>query len=222
MNFLSLKNIIGRLYLERTRIVAPEDSLALRSADAYVINLCDHYNEAVLNQTLHFLIKAAISLFTEPQTNTQNRFDLLTAAVESLGDVKAQYIKPIVSAALAYETPQIPAELILSIAWGESRMIPSTRTGRVCGVMQVNPIDIGRRNHAFHCRQWSHSAALGVKAGVEELSMMLKDIRVKGNLRKALLYRACGNNAFTGRCRKQQWPGWVLQRAKKIHFYAKI
>jgi hypothetical protein len=45
---------------------------------------------------------------------------------------------------------------------------------------------------------------------------MLADRRVRGDLRLALLYRACGNRAFDGTCRKRAWPGWVLRRAAAL------
>jgi len=115
-------------------------------------------------------------------------------------------------AAVAVETDRIKASLLLAIAWGESRFDPAEVTGRVCGIMQVNPVDIGYTHAA--CAAWKFDVRSGFLAGVDELETMLADPRVNGNIRKALLYRACGEAAFHGsQCRKQQWPGWVLHRA---------
>jgi len=140
--------------------------------------------------------------------------DPLETKALSLPDVKSEHVLPAVEAARRYATAAIPAELLVSIMWGESRFVPTVRKGRVCGVMQVNPSDIGRSR--TQCTDWDRDVAKAVEAGVHELETMLRDHRVKGDMRKALLYRACGNAAFNGRCRKTGWPGWVLERARKL------
>lgn len=138
----------------------------------------------------------------------------IRANAHNLPDVQPELIDSAVDAAFATETLAVPAELLLSIAWGESRFRPDQRTGVVCGALQVNPDDIGEPRG--NCVRWANDMHLGFAAGVRELEMMLADRRVRGNLRLALLYRACGNAAFDGTCTKGQWPGWVLMRAAMI------
>jgi hypothetical protein len=128
-----------------------------------------------------------------------------------LPDVRPDRLHAAVDAAFSTETPSIPAELLLSIAWLESRMEPATAVGRVCGVMQVDPYTIGQPRSI--CALWARDVRAAFAAGVLELEIMLRDRRVMGDMRLALLYRACGNSAFDGSCRKTRYPGIVLRRA---------
>lgn len=146
--------------------------------------------------------------------SADDRLDNLRHNARLLPDVRLTDVEAAVEAAISVETPDLPASLLVSIMWGESRFVPDVRTGRVCGVMQVNPSDIGRPRS--DCTRWKHDIRAAAAAGVKELQMMLGDRRVSGNLRKALLYRACGNSAFDGTCKKGRWPGWVLRRATKL------
>jgi hypothetical protein len=132
----------------------------------------------------------------------------------ALGDVREDHVRPAVRAAERHGTPRISPELLVSIMWGESRFRPDQRTGRVCGVMQVGPADINRPHS--DCVIWARDVDAAVAAGVLELEMLLADRRVHGDIRLALLYRACGNSAFDGTCRKTGWPGWVLRRAERL------
>lgn len=121
-----------------------------------------------------------------------------------------------VSAALAVETRRVPAELLISIAWEESRFDPKVRTGRVCGVMQVNPADIDMPLST--CDAWGRDLAAGFAAGVAEIEQMLDEPRVHGDLHTALRYRACGNAAFIGACSaaKERWVRSVELAARAI------
>lgn len=134
--------------------------------------------------------------------------------VSQLPDVDEQLLQPAIEAAVAAETKRIPAELLIAIAWGESRLNPHVRTGVVCGPMQVNPTDIGRPRS--DCEVWERDITAGYRAGVTELETMLQDPRVHGSLERALLYRACGNALFRGKCTKMGWARWVLDRAAAL------
>lgn len=142
------------------------------------------------------------------------RATTIRANAHDLPDVRVELVDAAVDAALEVETPTVPAETLLAIAWGESRMEPGQRTGVVCGAMQVNPIDLDLPRAA--CDVWARDTHQGFAAGARELAIMLADHRVHGDIRKALLYRACGNAAFDGTCAKTAWPAWVLARARAL------
>lgn len=127
-----------------------------------------------------------------------------------LPDVRPELILPSVSAALTAETPEFPAELLLAIAWGESRFEPGTHTGRAYGPMQT----IARPGTNDGAR-WRDPIE-GFKAGVAELREWSRDHRTHGDLRSILFAYACGNAAFNDTCTKTRWPGWVLARAHKL------
>lgn len=162
----------------------------------------------MFNKLITLSLLRCSTVFADP------RSDNLRAHVRALPDVRPVLVNDAVDAALTVETPDIPASLLLSIAWSESRFEPGLRTGRVCGALQVNPHDIGQDRR--ECLAWAHSTVLGFAAGVTELRMLLSDPRVHGNLYRALGYRACGNSFFDGTCHKMQWPGWVLERAERL------
>ena len=140
------------------------------------------------------------------------RFLHLWLQTSRLPDVQPNLVIPTVIGAMHAETDEYPAELLIAIAWGESRLDPTVRTGVVCGILQVNPTDINRPRS--DCDVWSQSAEEGIQAGVIEMDMLRADSRVRGDLQLALLYRACGNAAFDGTCRKTRWPEWVIDRAR--------
>lgn len=142
------------------------------------------------------------------------RHDRIRQNAVSLPDVKSEYAVPAVEAAIKHETEDLPAELLVSIMWGESRFKPNVRKGRVCGVMQVGPHDIGLPRSV--CRTWEVDVDAAVADGVREMQMLLADRRVRGNIRRALMYRACGNSFFNGTCRKGGWARWVLGRAHDL------
>lgn len=142
------------------------------------------------------------------------RSEHLHQAVRSWPDVNPGLVDPAVDAALAEETPEVPAELLLSLMWHETRLDPSVRTGAACGVLQVVPRDVGGTSRS--CLGWSKDLRSGVAAGVLEMQMMLWDRRVRGSLRRALAYRSCGNAAFRGGCGKQRWVESVLTVARSL------
>jgi hypothetical protein len=105
-------------------------------------------------------------------------------------------------------TPHVDAQLAMALMWPESRY--QATAGPACGVMQVYPHDIGLDDRSS-CALWRRDVRAGVHAGVVEIEMLLADRRVH-NLREALLYRACGNKAFTGECDMGVWVDRVLTR----------
>lgn len=142
---------------------------------------------------IQIVIAAIVSMF---QPHAAREGDL-RAAVATFPEDRIEEVDYLaVSAALAVETRRVPAELLISIAWAESRFDPKVRTGRVCGVMQVNPADIDLPRST--CDAWDRDIAAGFAAGVAEIEQMLAEPRVHGDLHTALRYRACGNAAFTG------------------------
>lgn len=138
----------------------------------------------------------------------------LRSAVGELPDLDPDLADRAVLAALTAATPYARVELLLSLAWSESRMDPTVRTGVACGVMQVVPSTVGLTSAVC-----DGDALLGFQMGVLEIETMLADRRVHGDERLMLLYRACGNAAFAprrpGDCvdRKSQWVANALWRA---------
>lgn len=65
------------------------------------------------------------------------RFVAVLERVQQLPDIRTDLILPNVVSAFANETLDYPVELLLALAWSESRMNPTVRTGHVCGVLQV-------------------------------------------------------------------------------------
>jgi len=155
------------------------------------------------------------TLLLSNQALADDRSDRLRANVWALPDVRPELVDEAVDAALAVETKHVTAELLLALAWGESRMEPGLHTGFVCGALQVNPADIDEPHS--QCKVWANDQVEGFAAGVKELEMMLLDHRVHGSLERALLYRACGNSAFNGTCSKKKWPRWVIERTRWLH-----
>jgi hypothetical protein len=113
-------------------------------------------------------------------------------------------VDPFVDAALAEQTPRVPAALIVALGWGESRFDPAAQPA--CGAMQVYPNDLDEP--WSRCAEWRKDLVAGVRAGVREIEVMLADRRVGGNMKMALLYRACGNKAFDGTCASAKYA-WV-------------
>lgn len=137
-------------------------------------------------------------------------------AAHALPDVKPGLIELAIDAALEVATDEIPAPLLVSLAWSESRFEARTHDHTGCGVLQVDPKDIGAP--VSLCRVWGASMLAGMAAGVVELEMLLGDRRVHHDLRLALQYRACGNKAFDGTCstHKLMWVEAALARAARL------
>ena len=152
--------------------------------------------------------------------HADGRLQALQAAARALPDVRPAQANAAAKAALEAETPRVSAELVLSVMWGESRFEPNERVGIVCGVMQVSPAYMGLP-YGKTCRLWEHDLLAATRAGVFEIEQDLDDPRVRGDMTRALLYRACGNSAFlrpgsVGACQKTAAPGWILRRMRKI------
>lgn len=125
-----------------------------------------------------------------------------------LPDVEPNVVVPAVIGAMAAETPDFPAELLIAIGWGETRLDSRVHTKYVCGVMQAV---ITKRSD---CEQWSTDPIAGFRAGVAELEEWRHDRRTGGKLTNVLLAQACGQKAFEGTCQKGHWPAWVIGRAR--------
>lgn len=152
------------------------------------------------------LISLLFGLFLDGES--LDRAIELHRRASELPDVRAELIAPTVAAALTAETAEFPAELLVAIAWGESRFEPTAHTGRACGPMQT----IGKR---ADCARWADPFE-GFKAGVNELRTWSRDRRTHRELRLILGGYSCGYAAFNGTCTKTRWPSWVLARAHKL------
>lgn len=130
-------------------------------------------------------------------------FRLFIGANE-LPDVDTAKTNAFVAIALDEQTPRVPAALLVSLGWGESRFDPEAQPA--CGALQVYPKDLDEPQS--RCAEWRKDLRAGIRAGVREIEVMLADKRVRGNLKKALLYRACGNKAFDGTCSAAKYA-WV-------------
>ena len=139
-----------------------------------------------------------------------------------------------VQAASAAATDQIPAELLLGIAFVESRFEPravsrveggTRRTGPYLSTSAPARLD---RRASLYCGPLqafapSWSACLGLRnlttgyaAGAAELQQWLRDRRVRGNTRRALAGHGCGNlGAVTGKC--NNYPERVMWMERWLH-----
>lgn len=143
--------------------------------------------------------------------------DRLRLIVRELPDVEsAGRADRFIEAAIAAQTEHVPASLLVSLGWGESRFDPAAQPA--CGVMQVYPQDLDEPEPQTACTRWRSDIDAGVAAGVHEIEIMLADKRVRGDLRTALLYRACGNSAFDGTCdaKKYTWVTYAMDRWRAI------
>lgn len=137
-------------------------------------------------------------------------------AAHELPDVKPGLIDDAIDAALNMQTREVSAALIVALCWAESRCDPHVITGTHCGVLQVDPKDLGAP--ASLCEVWTSSTLAGIAAGVVELEMLLGDSRVHHDLRLALQYRACGNAVFDWTCSeaKLRWVDRALKLAERL------
>ncbi len=134
----------------------------------------------------------------------------LRSQAHKLPDVDAKQLDDFIDAAAQEETKKVPAALLTSLAWAESRFKPDATPA--CGVMQVYPHDIDRPQS--DCDVWRKDVRAGVHAGVVEIEMLLADRRVNGDMFRALMYRACGNVFFDGTCdvKKERWVNAAIAR----------
>ena len=137
------------------------------------------------------------------------------------------------AAAVAAETDQVAAELLLGIAFVESRFDP-TAVSRVEGHTRKTgsyrtteaPALLDRRASLFcgplqtYAGSWSACVGMrdlstGYAAGVGELRQWLRDPRVHGSTVRALAGHGCGNfGVATGRC--NGYPERVLDMARRL------
>ena len=154
----------------------------------------------------------------------------LHAAVPSL---PAEVAFDHAAAAVAAETDQIPAELLLGIAFVESRFDP-TAVSRVEGHTRKTgsyrtteaPAQLDRRAALFcgplqtYAGSWSACVGMrdlstGYTAGASELQQWLHDPRVRGTTVRALAGHGCGNfGVTTGRC--NGYPERVLDMTRRL------
>lgn len=146
-------------------------------------------------------------------------------------------------AAAAAETPEVSAELLLAMAYVESRFDPTW----------VSRVEGDKRRHARHPstkppKDWKRGTSLfcgplqtraltwaaclrqrqldvAYPKAVAELSAWLRDRRVRGDLTRALAGYGCGNHGVTtGKCnrypRRVLWQAKRLERAKPQHALA--
>jgi hypothetical protein len=159
----------------------------------------------------------------------------LQAAVPSL-EPEMAYAH--IEAANAAATEQISVELLLGIAYIESRFDPTAlsriegtarRTGRYPST--TPPARLNKRGSMFcgplqtHATSWSRCLAMrdlktGYAAAVEELQQWLRDRRVRGSVPRALAGHGCGNvgvlarGAVTRSC--NGYPGRVLAMERQF------
>lgn len=136
-----------------------------------------------------------------------------------------------VSAATEAATPNVSAELLLSIAYVESRF-DVTATSRIEGKVRrtgAYPSTSPPRNltGTLYCgplqtfaKDWDdclrmRELGLAYRSGSDELSRWMKDGRVRGDVQRALLGHGCGNRGVTsGRCNR--YPGRVLHFERRL------
>jgi hypothetical protein len=136
-------------------------------------------------------------------------------------------------AAAAAATDQVAAELLLGIAFVESRFDP-TAVSRVEGHTRRTgsyrtteaPAQLDRRAALFcgplqtYAGSWPKCVGMrelstGYAAGVGELQQWLRDPRVRGNTVRALAGHGCGNfGVTTGRC--NGYPERVLDMMRRL------
>jgi hypothetical protein len=137
------------------------------------------------------------------------------------------------NAAADAATPEISAELLLGMAYIESRFDP-TALSRIEGDERrggrhpsVKPPKKWKRGTSLFCgplqtfaKTWpeclrQRELKVAYPKAVEELTDWLNDKRVRGDLTRALAGYACGNHGVrTGKCNR--YPGRVLWQAKRI------
>jgi hypothetical protein len=156
---------------------------------------------------MHVLLQILLAIVTSARGAVHRVHDgwVLHTTARQMPDVEhPELVDTLVDAAIRLQTPRVPAALIVALAWAEARFDPMAKPA--CGVMQVYPKDLDEPQTS--CARWRNDLEAGVAAGVREIEVMLADKRVHGNLRNALLYRACGNSAFDGTCDDKKYV-WV-------------
>jgi len=147
--------------------------------------------------------------------------------------LEPQVIYDHVEAAQAASTDQLPSELLLGIAFIESRFDPmavsrvegrTRRTGRYPWTTAPPQLDRGASLYCgplqTYAPSWSSCLRMrdlrtAYAAAAAELSQWLRDRRVRGNVSRALAGHGCGNHGvLTGAC--NGYPVRVLYRARQL------
>jgi len=147
--------------------------------------------------------------------------------------LEAEQVLAHVHAAIEAATPEISAELLLAIAFVESRF-DVTALSRIEGDQRrggrypsTRPPPKWRRGTSLFCgplqtfaRTWQQcldqrELTVAYTTAVEELGVWLRDRRVRGDLSRALAGYGCGNHGVkTGKCNR--YPGRVLWQARRL------
>lgn len=136
-------------------------------------------------------------------------------------------------AATRAATPEVSAELLLAVAYVESRFNPFALSHiegtqrRIGWHRSDQPPPRLRRGTSMYCGplqtfalRWRDCVAarelsVGYANGAREITAWLKDRRVKGDMTRALAGYGCGNKGVkTGKCNR--YPGRVLWQAKRL------
>lgn len=139
-----------------------------------------------------------------------------------------------VHAATVAATEELPPELLLAVAFVESRYDPRW-VSRVEGTRRVYsrirgatpPKRMNKHKSLFcgvmqtHAKTWDaclsqrRDLVVAYRAGAAELTSWLRDRRVRGDLSRALAGYGCGNKGVrTGKCNR--YPGRVLYQASRL------
>lgn len=136
-------------------------------------------------------------------------------------------------AAAVAATPQVSAELLLAIAFVESRFDPLAvsrvegKKRRVGRYPSTEPPKRLRKGASLYCgplqthaENWDacmkqRELYVAYAAGAQEIRRWLRDRRVRGDMTRALAGYGCGNRGVrTGKCNR--YPGRVLWQAKRL------
>jgi hypothetical protein len=136
-------------------------------------------------------------------------------------------------AATIAATPQISAELLLAMAFVESRFNPVALSHvegtkrRVTRHPSTEPPRRWRRGTSLYCGPLQTYAGtwddclkareldVGYGNGAKEIASWLRDRRVRGDITRALAGYGCGNRGVkTGKCNR--YPGRVLYQARRL------
>lgn len=138
-----------------------------------------------------------------------------------------------VQAATAAATERVPAELLLAVAYVESRY-DVTALSRIEGKTRVHgrypsttPPKNLRKGTSLYCgplqtfaRNWDECMKqrdlnVAYATAAKEIEHWLRDRRVRGDMTRALAGYGCGNHGVkTGKCNR--YPGRVLWQARRL------
>lgn len=120
-------------------------------------------------------------------------------------------------AAHSAATPRVPPELLVAVAVVESDLWPRAPVSRphghlppyYCGPMQTIAMS------EASCRAQTENLFLGYRLGAAELEQWLRDPRVRGSVRRALIGHGCGNAGLrAGSCHNRYERRVLLAKAR--------